>query len=463
MTAEIFTRRTLLPAPPEAVFRWHTRPGALERLMPPWLRMCVLERQGGIRDGGRVRLRLFKGPFHFDWDVEHFGYVENRQFCDRQIRGPFAHWEHRHFFEPEGAAACFVEDRIEYRLPMGAAGRLAAGRAVRRELERMFIYRHRVLQQDVAACLGHRIHPRMNILVTGSSGLIGSALRPFLETCHHQVARLPRVSRDGGPPPARAWDPEKGAFPTAALEGFDAVIHLAGENIAARRWTRKEKELIRNSRIKGTRHLCEALARLDRPPKVLIAASATGYYGDRGAEMLDEDSAPGAGFLPAVCREWEEATAPAAGRGIRVVNLRFGVVLTPAGGALASMLPAFRAGLGGPMGSGWQFMSWVAMDDVIGAVQHALLTESLRGPVNVVSPQPVSNRDFSRVLGRVLNRPAFFRMPAFALKILLGEMAGPLLLAGARVQPRRLLETGYAFRYPDLEDALRHLLGREPA
>lgn len=301
---------------------------------------------------------------------------------------------------------------------------------------------------------------RLNIVMTGASGLIGSALRPVLQADGHTLIPLPRVSKRAGPPAARAWDPEKGAFPSAALDGADAAIHLAGESIAALRWTAAKKDRIRNSRVAGTRQLCEALARLPRPPRVLLSASAIGYYGDRGDEILVEDCAPGSGFFPDLCRDWEAATRPAAEAGIRVVNLRFGVVLSHAGGALPRMLPPFRLGLGGPLGGGRQFMSWIALDDAVGAIRHALRDETLRGPVNAVSPRPVTNQEFARTLGGILHRPTFFRVPAFVLKAVLGEMAGPLLLASARVAPRKLEAAGFAFRFPSLDVALRQALGR---
>ena len=239
-----------------------------------------------------------------------------------------------------------------------------------------------------------------------------------------------------------------------------AVVHLAGENIAAGRWTPARKAEIRRSRVDGTRNLCEVLARLPHPPKVLVSASAIGLYGDRGAEILTEESAAGTGFLAEVCREWEAAAAPAARVGIRVVNLRFGMVLSPTGGALKKMLLPFKLGMGGRIGSGEQFTSWIALDDVIGAIHHVLCEESVRGAVNAVAPEPASNADFTRTLARVLRRPTLLPLPAFAARLALGEMADALLLGGARVMPARLQASGYRFRFPDLESALRHLLGR---
>ncbi len=245
----------------------------------------------------------------------------------------------------------------------------------------------------------------------------------------------------------------------SALEGVDAVVHLAGENIAER-WTAAKKARIRDSRVKGTQLLCETLTRLSSPPKVLVSASAIGYYGDRGEETLTDDSPPGRGFLPEVCRAWEAATEPARQQGLRVVQLRLGVVLSVAGGALAKMLPPFRLGLGGVLGSGRQYMSWIALDDVVGTLQHAVVTDALQGPTNAVAPRAVTNQEFTKTLGKVLGRPTAMPLPAFAARLMFGEMADELLLASARVQPTKLLASGYQFRYPELAEALRHLLAR---
>jgi uncharacterized protein (TIGR01777 family) len=280
----------------------------------------------------------------------------------------------------------------------------------------------------------------MNTLITGSTGLVGRSLVAFLTSGGHHVTRL-----------ARGW--------TEIPTGVDGVVHLAGEPIVGR-WNRAKKRRILESREEGTRRLCEALARMETPPRVLVSASAVGFYGDRGDEVLTEESRGGTGFLPDVCRAWEAACAPARERGIRVVHPRIGVVLSGAGGALGKMLPLFRLGLGGRIGDGRQWFSWVALDDLIGIILHALVTESLEGPVNAVAPRAVTNAEFTRALARVLGRPAVIPVPGFALRAVFGESADAMLLAGQRVDPARLRASGYVWRYPDLDGALRHLLGR---
>jgi hypothetical protein len=297
----------------------------------------------------------------------------------------------------------------------------------------------------------------MKILVTGSTGLVGSALLPFLKSQGHEVFRLVRSQAKAGPSEIY-WDPEQGIDDTARLEGLDGVVHLAGENISEGRWTEEKKARIRDSRVRGTRSLSEALARLAQPPRVLISASAIGDYGNRGEEIMREESAPGSDFLARVCREWEAATEPAAQKGIRVVMLRFGVIFSGKGGALAKMLTPFKLGVGGKLGSGRQYMSWITLDDVIGVINHALVNENLRGPVNVVAPNAVTNYDFTKTLGRVLSRPTLFPVPAFAIRLAFGEMGDAALLSSTRVEPARLKESGYTFQHPELESALRQML-----
>jgi uncharacterized protein (TIGR01777 family) len=298
----------------------------------------------------------------------------------------------------------------------------------------------------------------MKVAVTGSTGLIGSALVPFLSSGGHEVRRLVRR------PPRGAgeirWNPSGGEIDGADLEGVDAIVHLSGENLAGGRWTAARKERLRSSRIDSTRTLARALASLERPPKVLVSASAIGVYGDRGEEWVTESSPPAEDFLARLVVDWEAAAGPAVEAGIRVAHPRTGLVLSPAGGALGKLLLPFRLGLGGVVGPGSQYLSWVCIDDVLAALHHALVDERVSGPFNLVAPGPVTNREFTKTLGRLLGRPTAIPVPAFALKAVLGEMADATLLASTRVRPEVLQRTGHGFRFPALEGALQHLLGR---
>jgi hypothetical protein len=299
----------------------------------------------------------------------------------------------------------------------------------------------------------------VKVAVTGSTGFVGQALVSALEAEGHAVVRLLRAKPVRGSSEVYL-NHERGEIDASGIEGADAVVHLAGENIAKGRWSSAKKARINDSRVGGTRFLCESLARLDRPPGTFVCASAVGYYGDRGDEVLTEESPSGSGFLAGVCRAWEAAAEPAAKRGVRVVHLRFAMILDARKGALSRMLPVFRLGLGGRIGNGNQYWSWIALDDAVGAIRHALTSAALRGPVNVAAPEPVTNRRFTETLGRVLGRPTRLPVPAPVARLALGEMADELLLASTRVAPRRLLESGYTFRYPELERALRAVLGK---
>jgi uncharacterized protein (TIGR01777 family) len=459
-TIAVVERSTALPVSAEAAYAWHERPGAFERLLPPWEHVSVVERVGGLRDGASVILRVGSGPVSLRWVSRHRDTLPGRRFVDEQVQGPFSRWIHFHRFDPDGPASSRLTDRIEYALPLGAAG-AATVPLIRRRLERLLAYRQTILRDDLDAHA--RLVPTapLRVAVTGASGLLGQALVPFLTTSGHEV--LPMVRRRATGPKEICWQLQTGRIELEKLDGVDAVVHLAGENIGAR-WTAERKRRIRESRSIGTRFLCESLARLRRPPKVLVTASAVGIYGNRGDEILTEASPtvdPPPDFLVDVGREWEAATEPARAAGIRVVMLRFGVMLSPAGGLLARILPPFRAGLGGPLGSGRQWMSWISIDDAVGALYHAIMTDALRGPVNATAPQPVTNQEFTTTLARVLARPALFRVPAPALRLILGEMGQVAVLGSARAVPERLTEVDYRFRHPALEGALRFVLGRE--
>jgi uncharacterized protein (TIGR01777 family) len=299
----------------------------------------------------------------------------------------------------------------------------------------------------------------MRILISGASGLVGGALARALRADGHAVARLVRRGGAAADGDVR-WDPQTATIDTAAMEGVDAVVHLSGASIAGGRWTPARKAALRSSRVDSTRVLVDAIAQMRKKARVLVCASATGYYGDRGDEVLTEASEPGADFLALLARDWEAEAARASAAGIRTVMLRFGVILDAKGGALPKMQLPFRLGVGGRIGSGRQWLPWIALEDAAGVARAAIADERFEGPVNATAPAPVTNSEFTRIVARVLRRPAIFRVPEFVLRAMLGEMAQPLLLASTRAVPEKLMKMGYAFRFPELEPALREILAK---
>ncbi|MBZ4421114.1 TIGR01777 family oxidoreductase [Myxococcus sp. RHSTA-1-4] len=459
--SHVFDARSQMPVSAAELFTWHTREGAFERLSPPWERVEVVERTGdGIRTGARVVVRMSLGPIPQRMVAEHTLYEEGSLFQDTQRFGPFAKWVHTHRMLPgPDAHTSTLQDEVEYVLPMGPLGSAFGNGIARSKLARMFAYRHRVTREDLRRHAAFAAQGPLTVAITGASGLVGRSLAPFLTTGGHKVKRLVRGRADSAKGEV-SWAPDKGQVDTDALEGVDAVVHLAGANVAGQRWSPEYKDVILKSRSEGTRTLAEALARMKRKPRVLVCAAGSGIYGDRGDEPLTEESAPGGGFLADVCRAWEAATAPAEAAGIRVVRLRIGPVLDAREGALAKMLPAFKAGGGGPVGSGRQWFSWVSLEDVLGLIHFSLFTEAARGPINTVAPGTVRQEEFARTLGRVLRRPAFFPVPAPVIRTLFGEMGQETVLSGARVLPTAAERLGYRFLHRDLEDALRFTLGR---
>ena len=301
----------------------------------------------------------------------------------------------------------------------------------------------------------------MKVIIGGSTGLVGNSLTAFLSTGGHEVVRLVRPSTTAANGATVSWRPDRGEIEEGALRGADAVIHLGGVNLADRRWTPEIKRLILDSRVDSTRLLAETMAKANPRPRTFVCASAVGFYGDRGDEPLTEDSPAGSGFLAHVCRAWEDATAPARDAGIRVVNLRIGIVLSPSGGALAKLLVPFRLGLGGSLGDGRHYMSWISLEDAVGAIHHALTQTEVEGPVNVTAPHPVTNAEFSKTLARVLSRPAIFPVPKAAARLVFGkDQTEEMLFVGANVLPAKLQASGFDFRHPELEGALRALLGK---
>jgi hypothetical protein len=447
----VFTRRVVLPVPPEVAFDWHERPGAFARLSPPWQSVQVLAAQGGIRDGATVTLDL--GAPAGRWSLRHEGYVAGRRFMDRQTAGPFASWLHTHDFTP-APGGCELIDSIEYTLPLAPFSGVARG-FVESQLDALFAWRHRVTRLDLERFVAQGA-ARRTIAVTGASGMIGHALVAYLSTQGHTVKTLVRRAARG--PNEIAWDPARGSLAPGALAGVDAVVHLAGAGIADEPWSEARKRELLDSRVQSTALLARALA-AGEGPRVFVSASAIGIYGDRGDEALDERSARGTGFLGDLAARWEDAAEPAAAAGVRVVHPRISLVLWPQGGALPKLITPTQFGAGGPLGSGRQWWSWVTLHDLLDMIAFAI-REPVSGAFNATAPQSVRQCEFASALGRVMSRPSFAPAPAFALRALLGaELADAVLLAGQRLTPRVLQDHGYVWRDPELEPALRGLLG----
>lgn len=454
-----FERESRVEVPVKELFAWHNRQQVFARLTPPWEKIRVIEKQGGVENGSRLVMEIRQGPFRRRWVAVHSDYVPGKQFCDEQVEGPFTKWIHTHQFMAQGDDASFLRDHIEYKAPLGFLGQWAAGNYIGRKIDRTFSFRHTRTQNDLKRYHPYAQERSLKIVISGASGLIGSALSVFLSCAGHRVYTLTRRPPQLGGT-GIIWNPLKGEVDKSLLENADVVIHLAGESIAAGRWTLKRKETIRHSRTEGTKFLAQTLAALDRPPKTFVVSSAIGFYGNRGDEILNEGSPSGAGFLPEVCRAWEDAAEPARRAGIRVVNLRTGIVLSSLGGALSKMLLPFQLGLGGKMGTGNQWMSWISLEDMLGIFYHVIFSPALSGPINAVAPWPVTNAAFTKILGHVLNRPTPFPMPAAMVKIIFGEMGEALLLEGQQVKPAVLEKSGFQFLYPDLESALNWELGK---
>jgi len=436
-------------------------------MLPPWRKVSVLFPPGDpdsapgalvsasgspvsasgspVSDGSQVGLKVQFGPLSSRWILQHQN-LSHLGFSDVQIRGPFKSYRHRHHIVPKGENACVLSEEISYDPYL-----FFLTPFIDRELSKVFSWRHFILKEDLKLFARYPRQP-LRILVSGTHGLIGSHLKILLQTAGHQVVSLKRGQQQRQED-AIFWDPSRGALCKEDFEDFDAVIHLAGESIGGL-WTRRKKNKLFLSRCRDTWLLSQVLCRLYRPPQTMITASAMGFYGNRGEEQLDETSPCGKGFLADLCRKWEQASEAIENRGSRVVHARFGMVLSRKGGALKRMLLPFKLGFGGELGSGEQILSWVGIDDAVGALYHILMEGSLEGPVNVVAPCPVSQKEFAKILAQKIHRPACLRIPAAVLRGMFGEMADEVLLASAHATPMQLMRTGYAFRYPDLQTAL---------
>lgn len=459
MTETSLTYRSSIAAPVDALRAWHANPGAFQRLTPPWMDARTTAASGGIAPGSTVSLDVpVLGPLSVKWNLRHDALSDGDGFVDIQESGPFVAWRHEHRFIATGAQTSVIEDRIAYTLPLSALANPLAGGRVRSRLDNLFRFRHRRTEVDVARHAHAGLDTPLRIVVSGASGLVGGRLVPFLRAGGHTVLTL--VRRQPQSPDEIYWNPARGEIDAAALEGADAVIHLAGASIAGGLWTKKRKQLIRDSRIDSTTLLATTLAGLQRKPRVFVSTSAVGFYGDRADERLTESSATGDGFLAEVVRQWEAAAKPAAEAGIRVVHPRFGVVVAGESGMVPLLSYVFRAGAGGQLGNGKQYMAWIALEDLLGILLETVVNDDLEGPVNAVAPRDLTNTAFTKTMGRVFRRPTLMRVPGFAMRAVAGQLAEELILTSQRVVPAKLEAAGFHFAYPDLETTLRHEFGR---
>ncbi|GAA4919286.1 hypothetical protein LX16_4379 [Stackebrandtia albiflava] len=436
---------TVIDAPLSEVFGWHERPGALQRLTPPWQQLKVVREAGSLRDG----VAVIALPGGLKWVARHGAYRPPHRFVDTLDTSLPVKWRHSHEFTEVDGGRTRLTDRVDTNLP----GRL---------LPAMFRYRHGQLADDLAAHRRARAWtPESSappvVAVTGSSGLIGTALTAFLTTGGIEVVRLVRHPTDR--PGHRHWNPDNPS--PDLLSGVDVVVHLAGEPLTGR-FTETHRKRVRGSRVGPTERLARLAAATPNGPRALVSASAIGYYGpDRGDTELTESAAPGGGFLADVVGDWEAATAPASAAGLRVVNIRTGIVQSPAGGSLRLLFPLFAAGLGGRIGDGRQWTSWIGIDDLVDVYHRAIVDDGLSGPVNAVAPEPVRNDEYTRVLGGVLRRPTLLPVPSWGPKLLLGgQGAEEIAAASQRVVPGRLRDLGHRYRHPRLRDCLTHLFGK---
>ncbi|MBJ09623.1 MAG: TIGR01777 family protein [Euryarchaeota archaeon] len=465
MTISTYKSELEVPVPVDQLFSWHENPGAFERLTPPFEPVKVKKRKGGI-DGGEVHLQMNLGPIPLPWVARHHDYIKNEQFLDEQVSGPFASWNHAHLFEKINDESSKLTDEIDYKLPFGTIGKTFGGAFAEQKIKQMFAYRRNITKNDLVSQSRYSGSP-LNIAVTGGSGLIGSQLKPYLTTAGHSVENIVRGRPQKG---ELSWNLENRTI--SNLSDKDVVVHLAGEPISKPLggmiplpWTKWKRNEILKSRVEGTKLISEHIASLNNPPKVMICASAVGYYGDRGEELLSESEESGDDYFSHVVSEWEKAAQPAIDAGIRVVFLRIAPVMSPLGGALQVLGNAARLGSSPPVAGGKQWWSWISLDDVVDVIYHSIINEKLSGPVNVASPNPVRQKEWASTLAKVIwgrfgPLTGLIPVPGFALKTVLGEFGDVLALSSIKIDSSKLLDSGYKFRFENLEDCFRHLLGK---
>lgn len=457
-----------LPCSQQQLYDYHACGVAFQRLIAPWEHITLRKWVGGeatshlpiskqfgdISKGTEVHLTVHQGPIGLALVAKHTAHQEPNGFTDTQIKGPFAKWVHQHRFIVDGHGRARLIDEINFQGPgFGLLDWYFSS-----IVKRTFQYRHLRTRMDIESHQKFAHLPKKKIVISGASGLIGQALDTFLQAGGHTVLRLVRQPSED--PTAIYWNIKNGEIDATKLEGVDAVVHLAGESIDGR-WTKDKKKRIQQSREQGTTLLASTIASLENPPEVFISTSAVGAYGNHPSDVATEDTPMAKDFLGTVCRVWESSASIVQERGIRLVHPRLGVVLSGRGGALKKMLPPFLAGVGGKVGTGTQWMPWIALDDVIGILYDMIMSPKWSGPVNVVAPNPVQNAEFTKTLGAVLSRPTVIPVPSFAIRAMFGEMGDTLVLEGRHVRSNVLPESEYQFHFPDLESALRFELGRK--
>ncbi|EDY81627.1 conserved hypothetical protein TIGR01777, putative [Verrucomicrobiia bacterium DG1235] len=450
-----FEKRSEIQASARELFEWHGRPGAFARLTPPWQTVEVLREDAGLATGKRIELKLGTPLGKRVWKARHTSCVEGQEFTDTQDQGPFKSWTHRHEFAQWGESSAELIDQIDFELPFGSLGEALGSSFVERQLEKSFEYRHWITKKDLElkAALPH-FRP-MKIAITGGSGFLGTQLSALLNSQGHEVFVVTRSKRRESD---IRWDPHKGEIELSRMEGLDAVIHLAGESLTSGRWNEERKRRLWSSRVDSTAFLADVFLRLEKPPGVFLSGSGIGFYGSETETVFAEGSRRGEGFLAELCEAWEAAALRVESLGARVCLLRTGVVIDPRGGALQQMLPAFRLGLGGPLGDGKQWFPWIGLEDWMGAVNWLLFCEEVSGPVNLVAPEALRQRQFAKILGRRLGRPAVLPAPRWAIRLALGEMGDQALLSSIRAEPKVLEDSGYRFAVPRLEEAFERVL-----
>ncbi|MGB1689161.1 MAG: TIGR01777 family oxidoreductase, partial [Candidatus Poseidoniaceae archaeon] len=450
----LFVHKAKFDANKKQIWDWYNSDGAFRRIMPEWEGIQPIN-AGRLVDGDETIFKVKMGPIRQKWVARHHSVVPGESFADRMIKGPFGAWNHHHEFESNSGQMTSVIDNVEYKLPLHIFTGWSAGFTVLPRMKQMFEFRSVRVANDLKQIQATDKLPRQKILVSGSTGMIGLQLCAFLEAAGHDVHRLLRpttkLPSDVDSAKVVRWDDLSGEILEGDMNGFDSIIHLAGAGIGDKRWSKKRLKLIRDSRIIPTENLAKIVSGLENPPKKMLCSSAIGFYGNRGTEVLDENSNAGDDMLSVLCKDWEGASSAAKDAGINVIHLRTGIVMSPLGGALAKLLLPAKMGAGGPVGGGKQMQSWISLDDEIYAIHHLMMKEDSEGAYNLTAPNPVSQKQFAKTLGKVLRRPAFAPLPGFVIKMLFGQMGKKLVLEGQDVRPNRLLESGYEFTHSELE------------